>query len=156
MLLIARCPGDSWVSFSQNHFAIYGNKTGGAWDCQQRNENEVLNGRLGQWPLGDFKTQRLLFIWQADVDPHGRVAEMEAQREKGNLNRTSNCRSVWEPPLQSTVLSDDICACSISHFDPFPILSYSPAVSLTVTVPAEWRARGVNVSIATKEWNWGR
>jgi hypothetical protein len=30
VLLIARCPGDPWVSFSQNHFAIYGNKTGGA------------------------------------------------------------------------------------------------------------------------------
>ena len=115
VLLIARCPGDSRVSFSQNHFAIYGNKTGGAWDCQQRNENEVLNGRLGQWPVGEFKTQRLLFIWQADVDPHGRVAEMEAQREKGNLNRISNCWSVWEPPLQSTVLSDDICVWSISH-----------------------------------------
>jgi hypothetical protein len=155
LLLIARRPDDSRVSFSPNHFAIYRNKTGTARDCQQRNKNEVLNGLLGQWPLGEFKTQRLLFIWQADVDPHGRVAEMEAQREKGNLKGISNCRSVWEPPLQSTVLSDDICAWSISHSRSFPILPYSQAVSLTVT-PVEWRARGIKVSIAGKEWKCGR
>jgi hypothetical protein len=30
VILITRCQEDSWVSFLQNRFAIYGNKTGAA------------------------------------------------------------------------------------------------------------------------------
>jgi hypothetical protein len=76
----------------------------------------------------------------------GRAAQMEAQKEKGNLNGISNCVSAWKPRLQSTVISDD---CGLEFFR---ILE--PSSSPAVTLFGERGTRDINVVLYSScLWN---